>query len=153
MTVEQDQRQAVVDEAISWLKTPHHHQGRVKGIHGGVDCLMLLGEVFHRVSLIDRLPDIQYSPDGHLHREEELVLVWMERYAYRIGVSEVLPADLVVYKYGRRYSHGGIIIAWPRIIHAVLNRAVEYGHVDKVSSNGHRPSSRLFYRFNNWRSS
>lgn len=33
-----------VAEAITWLGTPYHHQGRVKGV--GVDCGTLLCEVY-----------------------------------------------------------------------------------------------------------
>ena len=47
MTIlESAQRQAVLAEAESWIGTPFHHQGQVKGRQGGVDCAMLLLEVF-----------------------------------------------------------------------------------------------------------
>ena len=42
-----------VAEAMTWLGTPYHHQGRVKGI--GIDCATLLCEVYEVVGLIDHL--------------------------------------------------------------------------------------------------
>ena len=38
-----NQRQRVVAEAETWLRTPYHHMGRIKG--GGIDCPTLLAEV------------------------------------------------------------------------------------------------------------
>jgi len=152
-----DQRRMVVDEALTWLGTPHHHQGRVKGAvgsprPGGVDCLMLMGEVFHRAGLMDQVPLIEYPPDGHLHHSDELVIDWISRYAFRITEEEALPGDVVLYKYGRRFAHGAIIIfpGWPRIIHAVLRRTVEFGRGDQVVSAGHEPRARMFWRYDGW---
>ncbi|WP_436904878.1 hypothetical protein [Acinetobacter johnsonii] len=36
--------QLAVQEALTWLGTPYHHQGRVKDV--GVDCGTLLCEVY-----------------------------------------------------------------------------------------------------------
>lgn len=146
---ERAQRKAVVEEAISWLGTTHHHQAKVKG--GGVDCLQLFGMVFSNVGLIAPLPYIEYAPDGHLHHGEEVVLEWLRKYAFPIKIDKLLPADLLVYKYGRRFSHGAIFIEPPRrIIHAVLGRQVEWGDMDKVRSGEHLPSDRMAWRFNGW---
>lgn len=155
------QRMALVAEAESWLRTPHHHQGRRKGAYdlpnpedrGGVDCLMFVAESFANCGFIDRLPDIEYAQDEHLHRGDEVVLEWMERYSHPINRQQLLPADIIIYKYGRRFSHGAIALppGWPRIIHAVQDRCVEYGRADQVSSRGHRPSAMAFYRLNAWR--
>lgn len=41
-----------VAEAMTWLGTPYHHQGRVKGV--GVDCATLLCEVYKEVGLMDK---------------------------------------------------------------------------------------------------
>lgn len=42
-----------VKEALTWLGTPYHHQGRVKGV--GVDCGTLICEVYEKVGLMDHL--------------------------------------------------------------------------------------------------
>ncbi len=45
-----DIRAAVVAEAHRWLRTPYHKHGRVLG--AGVDCSMLLAEVFEAAGAI-----------------------------------------------------------------------------------------------------
>jgi cell wall-associated NlpC family hydrolase len=67
-----DLRRAVVAEAASWLRTPYHHMGRVKG--GGVDCLMLLAEVYEAAGVIPHVEIPFYPPDWHLHRGVERYL-------------------------------------------------------------------------------
>ena len=67
-----DFRRLVVTEAASWLRTPYHHMGRVKG--GGVDCLMLLAEVYEAVGVIPHVEIPFYPPDWHLHRGVERYL-------------------------------------------------------------------------------
>jgi hypothetical protein len=52
-------RAAVIGEAETWLLTPYHHMGRVKG--GGTDCLMLLAEVYEAVGLVPHI-DIPFYP-------------------------------------------------------------------------------------------
>ena len=47
---EEREREKLVAEALSWLGTPYHHAGRVKG--GGVDCGMLNLQAFINVGLI-----------------------------------------------------------------------------------------------------
>jgi hypothetical protein len=37
------------------------------------------------------------------------------------------PGDVAVFRYGRTYSHGAIVIAWPRLIHAYWQRGVVWG--------------------------
>ncbi len=33
-----------------------------------------------------------------------------------------LPGDVVLWRFGRCYSHGAIVIEWPTVIHAYLHR-------------------------------
>src|SRR5262249_43477037 len=53
MTELDPRRAAVVAEAESWIGTPFHHAARVKG--AGVDCLMLLAEVYERAGIVPHL--------------------------------------------------------------------------------------------------
>lgn len=56
----------VISEAMTWLGTPYHHQGRVKGV--SVDCATLLCEVYEAVGLIDHYDPGLYTPDWHMHQ-------------------------------------------------------------------------------------
>lgn len=119
----------IVEEAKSWLKTPWHHEARVK--EGGVDCGMFLLEVYERVGLIPHIVPPHYGPDFMLHRNEEWYVEIILRFADEIENPPYFPGDAVVMKNGRIYSHGGIIIEWPRIIHAsVTDRIVIFGDMN-----------------------
>ena len=57
-------RQAVIAAAVTWIGTPFHHAARVKG--AGVDCLMLLAEVYERAGVAPRVEPPFYVPDWHM---------------------------------------------------------------------------------------
>ena len=114
---EQEQRAAVVTEALTWLGTPYHNHARIKGV--GVDCANLPAAVYHAAGLI---PDLkpEYAAQWYMHRDEELYLDWVKPYAREIQAAEAGPGDFVIWKFGRTFSHGAIILAPPQIIHASL---------------------------------
>ncbi len=117
-------RLAVVAEATSWLNTPYHPHGRIKGV--GVDCAMLLAEVYERAGVITRVDPGYYSPQFGMHRSEEV----FESFVLRYGVETAEPqaGDCVLFKYGRCYSHGGVMVSATKLVHAVLRtRMVCYG--------------------------
>jgi NlpC/P60 family putative phage cell wall peptidase len=115
---EHEHRAAVVAEAESWLATPYHHQGRIKGV--GVDCAMLLVEVYHAAGCVPALDPRPYPPDWHLHRSAERYLGWVLRYARE--VAEPRPGDAALFRFGRCFSHGAIVAGWPRVIHAYVGQ-------------------------------
>jgi cell wall-associated NlpC family hydrolase len=118
------QRAAVVAEAHTWLRTPWHHNQAVKG--AGVDCGRLLKAVYVATGAIDDFTLDDYPPDWMLHRDEERFLgVVLDHCAQ---VDTPLPGDMALWRYFRCFSHGGIVIGWPRLIHAhLIERAVVIG--------------------------
>ena len=100
-----DQRDMVVEEARSWIGTPYHHHAAVRG--AGVDCGMLLVEVYSSTGLIERFDPGPYPPDWHMHRSEERYLTLVMERAR--PVTSPLPGDIVMLRYGRAFSHGGIV--------------------------------------------
>jgi len=113
--LEQNQRLAVLAEARSWLRTPYHHMGRVKG--AGVDCAMLPAEVYAACGLIPVQEVEHYPMDWHLHQTGERYLAQVLRHAHEVATPK--PGDLVLWRYGRCLAHGAIVLGWPQIIHAV----------------------------------
>jgi NlpC/P60 family putative phage cell wall peptidase len=107
-------RSAVIAEAATWLRTPYHHMGRLKGV--GCDCLTLLAEVYGRVGAIPRIVIPYYPPDWHLHRGVERYMDGLLNYAREIEAAG--PGDVALFRFGRCYSHGAIVTDWPRLIHA-----------------------------------
>ncbi len=115
------QRMAVVTEALSWLGTPYHHMGRVKGRHGGVDCAMLIAEVYERAGIIPHLDVAFYPHDWHLHRRDERFLGYILPHAHPIEAP--LVGDLVTFRFGLGFAHAAIVVfpGWPRIIHSDMD--------------------------------
>ncbi|KQV51362.1 C40 family peptidase [Duganella sp. Root336D2] len=110
-------RQNVVSEALTWLNTPYHHQGDLKGV--GVDCVMVMIEVYKACGLVPSTLDPRpYTHDWHMHRSEENYLAGVMDLAER--VDEPQPGDIALFTFGRCVSHGGIVIKWPVIIHAYI---------------------------------
>jgi len=127
------QRQRVVAEAATWLRTPYHHMGRIK--HGGTDCLMLLAEVYEAVGVIPHVDVPFYPPDWNLHRDAERYLQGLMRYAREID-GPPQSGDVAVFKFGRCFAHGAIILSWPRLIHAWFNAGVVFGDAGKPPLTG-----------------
>lgn len=127
------ERARVVAEAQSWLGTPYHHRGRVKG--AGVDCGMLLIEVFAAARVIEGFDPGYYPPDWHYHRSDEKYLGWVEQYA-RPQLHGAQPGDIALFKFGRCISHGAIVIEWPTIIHAFLRQGCRVGRADQAPLDG-----------------
>lgn len=122
-----DQRVAVVREARRWVGTPFHHHANVIG--AGIDCAHLLLEAHCGAGLAPRFDAGAYPHDWHMHRDEERFLAKLEEYLHRIDEDErsigerpaefrARPGDVLIWRYGRTFSHGAICSLWPMIIHA-----------------------------------
>lgn len=123
-----EERAAVVAEARTWLRTPYHHYARVKG--AGVDCAQLPIAVYSAVDLIPAL-DPSYARQWHLHRSEELYLAEVLRWAREVlSAAEAGPGGFVLWKYGRTFSHGGILIGGGEVIHAVEGQGVLVANIE-----------------------
>jgi cell wall-associated NlpC family hydrolase len=121
--MELQQRQRVVSVARSWLGTPYHTGARVKGRSGGVDCLTLLAEVYAEAGLVGHIAIPYYPHDWHLHRSVERYLEGLLRYVREIpGAPQ--PGDIALWKFGRCFSHGAIVVGWPVVVHAYVNSSV-----------------------------
>lgn len=120
---------AVIAEAISWVSTPYHPHGRLKGV--GVDCAMLLLEVYARAGIILSFDPGHYPQQFGLHRSEEQFIRFVTRHADEIKAPE--PGCVALFKYGRCYSHGGVMISETRLVHAVLREGrVNYADLTDV---------------------
>jgi cell wall-associated NlpC family hydrolase len=130
---ETDQRAAVVSEARKWIGTPYHNCADVRG--SGVDCGMLIVRVFVDTRLCAPFDPRPYPPDWHFHRGDERYLGFVfDRCA---EVDEPEAGDVIVFRYGRCYSHGGIVTRtrplifvhayWPvkRVIEEELARNIQ----------------------------
>ena len=111
---ENEQRDLVVKEALSWIGTPYHHQAMIKGV--GVDCAMILIGVYKNCGLIDKVELPEYSTQWHLHRDEEKYLKTIREYLK--PTQEPKKGDVALFKFGRTVSHSAIVIDYPTVVHA-----------------------------------
>ena len=123
-------REESVAVAHSWEGTRYVLGGRVK--HAGCDCGTLLAEwsIECGICTCESLESIGlYSHDWFCNTSEERYLLRLMRHARKTLESvcrggatvETKPGCLVLFKVARShlYNHGGIIVNWPMIVHAV----------------------------------
>lgn len=113
-------RERVIAEARTWLSTAYHHQARIKGV--GVDCATLLCEVYEAAGVIPYVDPTPYPADWHLHRDGERYLGWLEKYATL--TDDPKPGDVVVWRFGRCFSHAAILCDNDTIIHSYIDQGV-----------------------------
>ncbi len=148
------EREAVGAEARAWLRTPYHHMGRIKG--AGVDCATLLAEVYARAGVVPPVAIPFYPPDWHLHRDAERYLGFVLEHAREIA-SDPRPADIALWRFGRCFSHGAIVIDWPIVIHAYAGKGCileDAARAPWLSQIGERGGSRSrpvkFFQLKRW---
>jgi len=101
-------RQAlVIAEARKWLGTPYVHAAELRGV--GVDCLRLLVHAFVDSGVCPACEVPAYSADWHLHRAAETYLDGIGRYCDEAPVADPQPADILLFRWGRTYSHGALV--------------------------------------------
>lgn len=125
-----EQRQRVVAIAHEWLGTPYRHAARVKG--HGADCLTLLAEIFAEAGLVEKVAIPYYPADWHLHRAEERYMSGLLKYAKEIP-GNPQPGDIALWKFGRCFSHGAIVVKWPVIIHAHIRNLCSLENAEKAT--------------------
>jgi cell wall-associated NlpC family hydrolase len=143
---EQEKRAAVIAEARTWLGTPFHHMGRIKGRRGGVDCGQILAAVYERTGDIPHFVVPPYSVQHALHSDDEWYIRHLQTHWTEIAEDDAKPGDIVIYKIGRCYSHAGILIEpWPgNIIHSANGVGVIVSHGTKEGFLHRHPQRRFF---------
>lgn len=143
-------RAKIVEEAKTWLGTPYVSNGMVKGKRGGTDCAMILIGVYGAVGLIPKDFDPRpYPAQWHVHRNEEKYLHFVLTFADEVkppSERKPLPADLVLFKIGKLFAHGAIIVDWPIVIHTIGNDKVRLDNIS-MSTTGKRALARVEQRF------
>lgn len=152
-TEEWIERQRVVKIAHSWERTPYRHMGRVKG--AGVDCLTLLAEIFAEAKLVPKVEVPFYPQDWMHHRDAERYMDGLLKYAKEIE-GPPQPGDIALWKMGRCFSHGALVVQWPLIIHAQAGcmvtqedaeKATWLTHVGENTADKGKPREHKFFSF------
>lgn len=111
-------RASIIEEAFTWIGTPFRNCGDIKGRTGAVDCAMLLVRCYVDTGVLPPFDPRPYPPQWHFHHSEERFLKWVMDDLRGVEVQEPKPGDILVYQFGRCFSHGGIVINKDELIHA-----------------------------------
>lgn len=102
---EAEERARVAALARGWIGLRYYHGQRLRGVGG--DCTFFVC-VYEDAGLIPTTEIPSYSPQAHLHSEAAVYEGIIRRYGLPVEVSGI--GDIVLYRFGRTYSHGGVII-------------------------------------------
>jgi hypothetical protein len=86
---------------------------------------MLLAEVYEAAGVIRHVDVPFYPPDWNVHRDAERYIQGLMRYAHEIG-GPPRSGDVAVFRFGRCFAHGAIVVSWPRLIHAWCDAGVVF---------------------------
>lgn len=136
----------VIEEARSWIGTPYHHMGFVKGPKGGVDCGMLPIGVYSSVGFFEFFDPRPYPRQFHMHKTREWYKGIVEQFCTEEDAPT--PGGMAMFKVGRIFSHGSIVTAWPSVVHAIAASKLVYEE-NNVLNTGLRGAEVKFY--NPWR--
>jgi NlpC/P60 family putative phage cell wall peptidase len=145
VSAESEQREAVVAEARTWMHTPYHHHARIKGV--GVDCAQLLCAVFEAVGLVPPVDTGFYAHDWHLHRNEEEFSAWLAKFARLMPPGAIKEAgDVILWRFGRTFSHGSIHVGEGLLIHSYIERGVIASRFDEEPLEGREMQHWSFWK-------
>lgn len=112
----------IVAEARTYIGTPFHHQGRLKGI--GIDCIGLIVNVGKTFGLVDH-DNTSYGryPDG------VTLMAELRKYLVEENIENIEPGDIAVYwfKNPKKPTHVGIVTDYGLIhTYADIGKVVEH---------------------------
>ena len=86
--------------------------------------------VYSAVGAVEFTDPRPSSPQWHLHHAEEMYLGWLERMGARRVQAPAL-GDIAMFRWGRCFSHGGIVVEAPgpeaeaQVLHSYLGHGVD----------------------------
>jgi cell wall-associated NlpC family hydrolase len=113
-------RRKVVEEALKWQGTPYYNLGDVHGV--GVDCCMLLVRSWVDAGIVEPFDPRPYPTQWMLHSDEERYLNWLSLCA--VEVDEPQIGDIVLWRFGRCFSHSGILTKPGVVVHALQDHGL-----------------------------
>jgi NlpC/P60 family putative phage cell wall peptidase len=130
MIFHEQTRSRVVDVARSWLGTPYHENAEVKG--AGCDCATYIAAVYKEAGMLTDFVMPSYRPTFHLHSDDPVYVRNIVTWCAEIERKDLLPGDIVVFRFGRQFAHGAIVTRWPSVIHSYIGRGVIEDDVEQA---------------------
>lgn len=115
-------RAELVAEARTYLETPFHHQGRVKGT--GIDCAGVLANLVNFMGY-DVRERTNYGQSGNA----DLFLDGLRKVMVHVDEDEqILPGDFLLFPRGPGDYHGSVATDPGRMLHAWADRGKVVEH-------------------------
>jgi len=110
--------QEVVRVARSWLGTPYHNQGSLKGV--GCDCLGLVRGVWREVVGPEDYKVPPYTPDWGETGTREIIAEGCRNWLVEVSPRDATTGDVLVFRVWPRVvaKHMGILTSRSTFIHA-----------------------------------
>lgn len=106
-------REEVIGLAGGMCGTPYVPRGMIPGL--ALDCGTLLWHVYKELIPLPMFP-ADYPSDWALHQEDTRYLDWIA--PFTTEVRRPIRGGISVFKYGRSFSHGAIVVDRKNFIHA-----------------------------------
>lgn len=130
-------RQAIIDEAYTYIGTPYQHKGRIKGV--GVDCGGMIYNLFSPYLPLPPFP-ASYASDWSLHKgDNEIYLDFIAPFV--IEVPRPVPAGVTMVQFGRNFGHGIVCVGKNQFIHSYGR--TQHGSVIKSGLNRFNKAGKL----------
>lgn len=139
---------AIVAEARTWLGTPFHHQGRVKG--AGVDCVGTPGESARALGCkVDYPSGYSRLPDGVTLESEldrQMLIVWQRGMGDRLALMR--PGDVLMFRMPKLPRHVGLYCGVVDGEHRFIHATSDAGRVVEVNLDAYwQRALKKVYRF------
>lgn len=142
---EQAERLRLIEEAKSWLGTPYHTEGRVKG--AGCDCGTFLLGVLENAQILPHIEIPHYPEDIACHCATPKYLMKIEEYCKRVADNDRKPGDILVYRFSgsRVPHHAAFVYDKEYLIHSYTRQGVIISNM-----RGYESSLYGVYRLERW---
>ena len=118
-------REKVIQEALSWLKTPYRLGGRIKSV--GCDCATFILCVMVNCGVFTDERLGHYAQDWWRHTTDDNYVMSVLRHAPKVAEAicyrtvDVQPGNIVLVKAAgsRVRNHGAIVIDYPTAVHSI----------------------------------
>jgi hypothetical protein len=137
-----DQQSRLRDAALSWVGTPFHANGRVKGPNGGVSCVGLVYAISLEIGLIAEgeinLPDAPIA--WHNHNDFSLLADFFRSPEVRSRIKRMPDkdhyevGDLITLKVKRAEHHLCWLIEENKVIHCHMKKGVMVSHLKNLEA-------------------
>jgi NlpC/P60 family putative phage cell wall peptidase len=142
---EAEERGKLIAEAKTWLGTPYHTAGRVKG--AGCDCGTFLLGVIENVGYLPHIDLPYYPEDIACHCAVPRYLMKIEEYCNRISTDDKKQGDILVFRFrGAKVPHHAAFVCDDEyMIHSYTRQGVILSNI-----RGYIPALYGAYRLKRW---